>query len=316
MRILVYIITYFALSTVVSAQDADNKNYDKYIGFQFDNDIFFQTDYYYTSGEKIYFINPIISKSPVDLILISPSSIGDVYYSGLSIEHRMFTPTDTPNDTVKIGDRPYAASLSISQIRVTENNVRGYRVLSSLSIGAIGKFAFGRELQSLIHGLTPSQLPVGWDSQISNGLLLNYGVELDRRILYKEGFEWIGSGSVNLGSVNTDLSLSTTIRLGKMDTYFTSYSPKVNSKFKIWVEASYAAKVVFYNAYLQGGMFSNTSPYVIESSNVERLIHTFTLHTFIQYNKHRVIFQANNLSPEFEGAVWHTWGSVGYQYWF
>ena len=313
---LIYFILLLSIS--VKAQDTyvDSLHYNKSIGFKFDNDMFFQTDYYYTSGENIFFLHPGISKSPIAKLFISKFNKEDVEYNGIYIDHQMYTPTDTPSDTVRAGDRPYAASLSLSQFQVFENDLRGYRVTSTFSIGVIGEFAFGEEIQSIIHGITPSEQPVGWDSQISNDILLNYGIRLDKRFIESNGFEWIASTDVNLGTVNTDISVSTSIRFGWMDSYFASYAPKRNSGFNMWVELGYDAKLVIYNAYLQGGMINRTSPYVKEASEINRLVHTLEAKYYMQYNKHRLIFEAYKLSPEFYGSLPHAWGRVSYQYWF
>ena len=313
-----FIVVLLMLSILVEAQETnvDSTHYNKSIGFKFDNDIFFQTDYYYSSGENIFFIHPGVAKSPITKLFISKFNNDDIEYNGVSIDHKMYTPTDTPSDTVKAGDRPYAASLSLSQFQVFENRLNGYRVSSTLSLGVIGEFAFGKEMQSIIHGITPSEQPVGWESQISNDILLNYSFQFDKRLFESANFEWLATSTATLGTVNTDISVSTTIRFGWMESYFSSYAPKRNSGFNLWFELGYEAKLVIYNAYLQGGMFNRTSPYVIESSNIKRLIHTLEAKYFVQYNKHRLIFEAYNLSPEFYNSLGHAWGRVSYQYWF
>lgn len=291
-------------------------HFQKAIGFKFDNDMFFQTDYYYTSGENIFFIHPSISKSPITKIFIPKLNDDDIEYNGIFINHEMYTPTDTPSDTVKAGDRPYAASLSLGQFQVIENAKRGYRLTSTLNIGVIGEFAFGAEIQSLIHNITPSEQPIGWDSQISNDLLLNYSFRFDKRLYEVNGFEWLASTYTTLGTVNTDISASTKIRVGLMDTYFSSYSPKKQSGFKTWLELGYSLKFVVYNAYLQGGVFNRTSPYVKDASEIKRLISTFEAQFILQYNKHRLIFDSYHLSPEFNDSMSHAWGRITYQYWF
>ena len=314
----IYILVFLLFSIYLKAQDtsADSLHYTKSIGFRFDNDMFFQTDYYYTSGENIFFMHPSIAKLPIAKLFISKFDDNDLEYNGIYIKHEMYTPTDTPSDTVKVGDRPYAASLTLSQFQILENAEKGYRVSSNLSIGVIGEFAFGAEIQSLIHNITPSEEPVGWDSQISNDLLLNYTFRFDKRFFQNNYLEGLAFSTINLGTVNTDLSLGAKIRFGLMDTYFKSFAPLKKSGFKTWGEIGYSAKIVCYNAYLQGGVFNRTSPYVKEASEIERLVHTFEAHYVIQYNKHRIIFEAYNLSPEFKDSMWHAWGRVSYQYWF
>ena len=314
----VFIAFIFIFSIYGKAQEisSDSTHYNKSVGFKFDNDIFFQTDYYYSSGENIFFLHSSISKSPISKLFISKFNKEDVEYNGISIDHKMYTPTDIPNDTVKAGDRPYAASLSLYQFQIFENKIKGYRVTSNFSIGVIGEFAFGKELQSIIHGITPSELPVGWESQISNDVLLNYGLLFDKRLLEANSFEWIASAGANLGTVNTDMYASTKIRFGWMDTYFSSYSPKLNSGFNLWFELGYQAKFVVYNAYLQGGMFNRTSPYVKEPSEIKRLVHTFEARYVLQYNKHVLVFESYKLSPEFYNSLDHAWGRISYQYWF
>ena len=318
MKKIIFISIAFLLAVSVKAQvsTADSLHFYRSIGFKFDNDIFFQTDYYYTSGENIFFLHPSISKSPIAKLFITKFDKHDVEYNGISIEHQMYTPTDTPSDTVKVGDRPYAASLTLNQFQIFENKEKGYRVTSTLSMGVIGKSALGAEIQSLIHEITPSQQPVGWESQIRNDILLNYNFRIDKRLYQSNHFELLASSNVTIGTVNTDISASANMRFGWMDSFFNSYSPIRNSGFKTWMELGYDAKLVGYNAYLQGGVFNRTSPYVKEASEIKRLIHTFDAKIFVQYNKHRLIFEAYRLSPEFDESMWHAWGRISYQYWF
>jgi len=190
MKKIIFISIAFLLAVSVKAQvsTADSLHFYKSIGFKFDNDIFFQTDYYYTSGENIFFLHPSISKSPIAKLFITKFDKHDVEYNGISIEHQMYTPTDTPSDTVKVGDRPYAASLTLNQFQIFENKEKGYRVTSTLSMGVIGKSALGAEIQSLIHEITPSQQPVGWESQIRNDILLNYNFRIDKRLYQSNHF--------------------------------------------------------------------------------------------------------------------------------
>jgi hypothetical protein len=313
-----YILVFLLFSIFLKAQDVhvDSLHFNKSIGFKFDNDIFFQTDYYYTSGISIFFTHPLISKSPISKLFLPSRNRSDKVYHGISILHEMYTPTDTPSDTVKAGDRPYAASLSLNQFQLVENNELGYRITSNFNLGVIGEFAFGEEIQSLIHSITPSEQPVGWENQIRNDILLNYSLRYDKRFFQSNYIEGLGFGTATLGTVNTDLSLGVKFRFGFMDSYFNSFAPQKKSGFKTWLELGYSAKLVAYNAYLQGGMINHTSPYVIPASEIERLIHSLEMHYFIQYNRHRIMFEGYMLSSEFEGAMWHSWGRVSYQYWF
>ncbi|MCK5781247.1 MAG: lipid A deacylase LpxR family protein [Flavobacteriales bacterium] len=319
-KFFISFITLFSFASIADAQENDYFEEDKKLkssfGFTMDNDMFFQTDYYYSAGESIWLINPIISKSPFNRLLVSVLNLGDVVYNGVKIDHKLFTPQDTPNAGLKVGDRPYASSLSLSQFQVIENVDRGYRITSQFSLGVIGEYAFGEQFQSIIHAITPSEAPLGWEYQISNDLLLNYFAKFDKRVYEANYFEWIVSASTNLGTVNNDLALSSTVRTGTLGSFFESYSPKSDSGFSTWLELSYQIKYSAYNAYLEGGMFNKTSPNIIQSDQINRLTQQIGLHLNLQYNSHRVVFDAYRISPEFETSLWHMWGGISYQYWF
>jgi hypothetical protein len=320
MKIKFVIIIISVLSISVKAQNSyvpeSNSNYKSAVGLKMDNDFFFQTDYYYSAGESIVVINPIISKSPFNRLLISILNLGDVIYNGLRIDHKIYTPTDTPRAGLKIGDRPYSSTFTLSQFQVVENNERGYRMSTTFSLGVIGENAQGYKFQSIIHKITPSEEPLGWEYQIKNDFLINYNLKFDKRLFQTNNFEWLATGTANLGTVNTDLSISTTIRTGIMDSYFESYAPKEKSGFKTWIELSYQARAVLYNANLQGGIFNQTSPNIINTDDVNRLIHKFGIHFYLQYNQHRMVLDAYRLSPEFKNSMSHMWGGITYQYWF
>ena len=300
-------------SLVVFSQE----NYTSAVGITIENDLFFQTDYYYSAGESIAFINPAISKSPFSRLLISISNLNTAVFDGASINHRIYTPQDTPNAGLKLNDRPYAATLYLSQFKVVENKVKGYRLTTQISIGVIGSNAQGYSLQSGIHSIFPSEEPVGWEYQIENDVLINYFIKYDKSVFSKTYLEWLVSGAANIGTVNNDVAFSTTLRAGIMNVFADSFSPKKNdSRIKTWMELSYESKFVAYNALLQGGMNNSSSVNTFNNDEVERLIHKFGLSYYFQYSSHRLEININKISPEFNKGLWHGWVGINYLYWF
>ncbi len=191
-----------------------------------DNDAFGHTDDQYTSGLAISYVPvPVESFEETSLPLgtgvlldgLWPFEQEDQHFAIYSISHRLFTPTDLAATEVVQGDLPYSALLYGTLVAGSQS--RDSLNALSLSLGIAGPLAFGEELQSLTHELIDSADPQGWDNQIENEPLLNFGLDMRRRFTSfgnRDGFggDLLGGVSASLGNLQTQASLATTLRLG------------------------------------------------------------------------------------------------------
>ena len=194
---------------------------------------------------------------------------------------------------------------------ISINSKEKMRLSSKLETGIIGPWALGKEVQTFVHKLVNSALPLGWEKQINNDVVLNYNVSLEKSLLSKKYFEVIPFAEAKAGTLNNDVALGLCIRGGLMNSYFAQYGLIKNShqKFQIYFTARGQAKFVAYNSTLQGGFFSN-SIYTIPYENVNRMVFSANLSIILAFKGISVEFLNNHLTQEFKTGVDHGWGSL------
>jgi hypothetical protein len=98
-----------------------------------------------------------------------------------SVGQAMYTPRDIRLAVPPIDDRPWGAFLYFG---VTAHAYKGIEFRATeLKMGVTGKYALGEQTQKLIHRLTSSAEPQGWDQQLN----ARPGVQLTHARVYRLG---------------------------------------------------------------------------------------------------------------------------------
>jgi hypothetical protein len=295
-----------------SQQDSSqNKKADNFLRINYDNDLFSQTDRYYTQGIYFEFISPVIKKSPLTKILIpAPKTSQNCY--GIKIEHCGYTPRSILHDSIYFGERPYAATFILSHFLTSISKEKRIRLTTKIDLGVIGPLAKGKEMQKQIHYWTNNAQPLGWQYQIANDFVLNYELNLEKGIFTGKYFEAIVFSDVRVGTLYDDIGAGAMVRTGKMFSYFENLGmtkSKENKKdFQCYFFAKGKVKAVGYNATMQGGMFNQKSIYTIPSSDIKRVVGIFNVGIVVAYKTVSAEFSKTFLSPEFKGGLDHSWG--------
>ena len=187
-----------------------------------------------------------------------------------------FTPTNLNVDTILSEDRPYAAYLYASYQKHLFTANPNLFINPEIFVGIIGPGALGRNLQKFTHELSPpSSLPQGWNNQVVNDLALNLNLAIEKGFIENERILLNGYSKARLGTVYSDLSVGGRFRIGKFNHFFQSVknmSFDTPDKWQLYLELKPYVKIVGYNATLQGGVFNDTSPYIINASEISRLV--------------------------------------------
>src|SRR5580704_12469902 len=110
-----FFILVFTVPRISFSQAMDNTTVqravqdEKYIRFNYENDYFTRTDYYYTQGMYLEWIDPLFHRLPLSRLLVHPPEAGMQY--GIALEHDAYTPQDYIKPGIQFGDRPFAAAL-------------------------------------------------------------------------------------------------------------------------------------------------------------------------------------------------------------
>ncbi|WP_396191707.1 lipid A deacylase LpxR family protein [Flavobacterium sp.] len=267
------IVFLFATSNILLAQKIENTasfrdiKSDSYFRFNYDNDYFGSTDENYTQGYNFELVAPFLEKNPVNKLFLKPKNSEFKY--GLSIEHIGFTPFSIGSPEIQLGDRPFAAAIMLKSFSIATDTIQKSRLVSTLSIGLIGPGAFGKEMQVGIHEATGNTIPMGWQNQIKNDVVLNYELIYEKQLVrYNNLFALNANTKMQLGTLFTNASVGFNTSFGIINSAFTSVKNK--NKFQLYLFLQPSINIIGYDATLQGGLFNDKSPYTISSNSIER----------------------------------------------
>jgi len=296
---------------------AQQETYQNAFSVSFENDMFNKMDWYYTNGLQFLLYHESLQKSPFDRVLL-PFKLKekDRAWYGLTLRQELYTPRDLEDDTIRAGDHPYAATLTLIQRRVVNRSESGTRFTTGLRVGILGPAALGFHAQDIIHRITPSNPPKGWDYQVQNDVILNYDLMVDKELL-RDGVSVFGlKGIARMGTLHTDFSGGIWYRLDMGQDYFERLGPGTENKFNLYFQMEGTGRFVIYDATLQGGLFNTTSPYVIPAESVNRLVSDINMSLVFEIFGHQLGLYQHIISPRFSESAWHGWLGINYTYWW
>jgi lipid A 3-O-deacylase len=170
---------------------------------------------------------------------------------GWSLGQELYTASNTNLLPQQLSptDRPYAAWLHAGVFREVET-VTGEATKWSLDLGCMGPCAGGERSQKTLHRLLQQPLPQGWASQLRNEWGAVLGAEYSPgRVLPISNVDLTPRVKARLGNIFTDAALELKLRAGRI----LALPQQATSYGFLRTEA----KVVGYNATIQGGYFAN-----------------------------------------------------------
>ncbi len=292
---------------------------NSYLGINFDNDIFSNTDYYYTNGIRFDLVAPIFASSPFAWPML-PYRKESMNYHGMTIVQNMYTPTNPDTISVIEGDRPFAAYIYFGHHKTTLSKKRRYRQYSEIILGLIGPGSLGGFVQSQIHNIEP----VGWENQIQNDLVLNYTAVIEKGIFNPAYFDLNVFADGQIGTLYDNIGAGIRLRAGKLNPYFSmpnlATSKSIEGKDALNLQYGFLAssrlRVIIYDATLQGGVFNPNNNYTISASDIERLVLQASVGIYFAYKQLGLTYEHFYISPEFENAKNHQWGHLNLTYCF
>lgn len=297
---------------IKSQTDSIQKPLDKtnrYFSFNYDNDFFSATDRYYTQGVYLELIAPFFKKSPLSRILISLNKHSQNYY-GFAARQDCFTPGSIRYDTLNYLDRPFAATMYISQFLISIDEIKKRRLTTKLDLGIIGPCAICEEEQKGIHRALVNIQPLGWENQLSTDYILTYNLGIEQGLFTSKYFEAMTLGDLRVGTIYDDISLGLMVRTGFMAGYFSQLGIIKNAtknKFQCYAFAKGKTKFVGYNATMQGGLFGEDI-HSLPASSINRYVFQGTYGIVVAYKRFSAEYTKIVQSPEFVRGRYHGWG--------
>ncbi len=257
-----------------------------YVQLTYANDYFTATDYYYTQGIRLEYGRGL-----------------HVY----GIGQEGYTPTSIRADQILYGDRPYAGALYLiygTRAAAARGSSGRNRLqwASEILAGVMGPASLAAAEQKWIHRQTGNIPPMGWEYQIANDLLLDYRLLATRTFLSSRWLEWSVSGEGRLGTYRSRIGLQSDLHLG--------WLPDRRSRSGISLHLRPAARMVGYDATLQGGVFNRSSPYTLRAKAVARLVGEVQAGVEVKLGGFLIDFSHTYLTREFRPGRGHAWGTV------
>jgi hypothetical protein len=295
---------------------------DKYsLQVNIDNDAFSigkNYDRYYTYGTELSLTFPK-SKTPeffLNDFLFSLDKNEENY--SISLTHKLFTPSDISSDTILNHDRPYAGLFYLALSKSSNNFLLRQKLLSHLSIGFIGKYAFGKELQTFLHRQWfKSPIPKGWDNQLAADIVLNFYNRFENAIFYDFLPEFINTSVLfdfNAGTLVNEFGLGANFKIGRFYDLKLGKDKKTSIAYYVYFDSF--VRFVIYNSLLQGGIFNKSSVHSISADNINRFYFNGEYGLKINVYDIELIYSNSIRTSEFKDAKNTFWGSVKLKIYF
>jgi hypothetical protein len=289
------------------------RSLNRYFIIDFENDIFTNTDYYFTNGMQISMIAPFFENIGLNLSLPGLGR-NSMNLCGAAIRQNMYTGINPEAEEIDRFDRPFAGVLYLELFKISYESQHKLRLTSSIRTGVLGSNSLASSLQSGLHDLKPT----GWKFQVQNDIILNLQAQIEKGIINKQNFEMIASGNTRIGTLNTDIGGSILVRFGQFNPYFRGpYTAKPGSaeysgikRWSYWVSLEAEQQYVFYNATLNGGLFQKDSPFVLKYTELQHAVTRLTIGISCFYKQNGLVLSFVRLNPEFNNGHMHRWGSI------
>lgn len=194
------------------------------VAVYFENDLFADTDRYYTNGVRVSWLSPDIES--LELPRWAKEVLDEVplFYHrgytnnvGLAFGQSIFTPQDIFTSQPVDDDRPYAGWL-YGSVALHHKSDREMHKLE-LTLGLLGPESLAEAAQNGVHEFRNLETAEGWDHQLHTEPGLIVGYEYKRLVRRELGRDWwtgdlIPAVRVHAGNVLTALSVGVTGRIG------------------------------------------------------------------------------------------------------
>ncbi len=338
----------FFVQTAQADVDPPHESWTFSVGLE--NDLFANTDRFYTNGIQLNWISPELAyfedlewiknrqlfsrqlKQLISLLPHSDDSTRQRHFS-FSLGQKIFTPENIEARELLINDRPYAGWL-YGDLGFHSKNKRRLDTYT-LQVGLIGNISLAEEAQDLVHSIRNIEKANGWDNQLKNELAFSIIYNHKRRVFrrsdfYKQlGFDAILHAGGAVGTVFTNMTAGAEFRLGwNLPTDFGSAlirpagntnaptdatDPRYESgrqSLSIYMFAASNGRIVLRDIFLDGNTFRDS-----HSVDKHTLVGEYILGGAISYRSFKLSYAQVFRSREFElQRSGQSFGSISLSY--
>ena len=309
------------LTNIVSSGQVNSRVHriDRELLLSYDNDLFFLTDQYYSSGANITYSRIIKETSDFYQKFRSKKSDSSKLITRYNYGHQVITSSNIQNRDVEDFDRPYAGwhYLDFSLLNFPRQNVMNSYVVE---IGLVGEKSGIGNFHEWWHGTFNILAPRGWDYEIANEPVINLRYNRVKNWRIGNGFDVVTDTGLKIGNGQNRIAQDITLRAGqindvsnsgftnsRMSTKLPDVDANIREKEEFIFFYGYSAEYVFSNIFIEGSLFNDESPHVEE---LEPLV--FRNKIGIIYSNYYTSFSIiyHQISKEAVGSATHRYISV------
>lgn len=313
--------------------------------FSTDNDIVFNSDNGYTAAlffawmgdeykqaEKdsfTYYYTSTLSNLVNYLPYVSLD--GKKLNASISLQEMIVTPTDLNSTEPNTDDVAYSGTLGLhfSIYAWDAQEFDQFRI----STGVVGPLSGAEQIQTYIHKITGSTEPKGWDNQLDNHFVLNFGYlkgykSYTKKLGSNVRLEWFNSGFADFGNYYVGAGGGTLLRLGQNMPYnfdtlsalmsatstnqinFQSRNNKLGWAISMGVYANYIAYLYNIEANKKNGIKKDIS----EITNAKVLTAKVSINLF--YENLETSFEIYPTRTEYDSSNAASWGRINFTWYF
>jgi len=298
-RGIIFFVTLF-FAAAVAADETGEELYNSGWRINTDNDLLTgrTTDRDYTGGLALTLSGQRVQQYPVSIdswraAVDNFVNLPDVYltsryrsFHSQQYGMTLFTPDDIVSSAPVYDDRPYASLFYLSNTEFTVLAEADVAYVSMLTIGFLG-LGLAESVQQGLHGITDSDVPNGWQNQVSAGgeptAMFSYGVQ--NNIFSSASQQLKTEYEANVGFI-TDVNAGLSWRWGRISSkwwmfnpyqskymqqsmpVFSSNNAEQKDEFYVWAGARLNLRL--YNALLQGQF--RHSEVTVSASDMQRVV--------------------------------------------
>lgn len=257
------VFIFLVLTTALSFGQGKTKEF----GFISDNDLYTSSknDMYYTNGLELFF--RYLSKNENEKInkKITEFRVGQYIYN----------PRFINETAVDINDRPFTGYLFAEAGRSFFYQSESV-LKTDFQLGFMGPNAFGRETQESFHHIIGYKKVYGWENQLDNAFAVQAHVMYSKKLFPNQHNDFVDlhfQSEANLGTIFDGVSTGFLARIGfkkllpvydsNLHDASVSSQPQFNVR-EFYFYAMPSVNYQFYDATIEGSMFSDTSPVTFE----------------------------------------------------
>ena len=228
---------------------------NRYVNLNVDNDLFFVTDYYYSSGIFIQYGKEHFGKAQKDSLRT---------FRMFELGQEIYTPSDRYSIDPQEYDYPYGgwSYVSFSQQKELKDNAQ-YEI--GVQLGVTGDWSLARWMQNTYHRNVLGLPNNAWVDQQPEAVHMNFFGQYFYQKQWGRYLRYVQQSTAVLGTQRIDLGQRMGLNIGLGNVFGLGANTLYNQKDGDAMYVGLNTHYVFYDYMLEGSLFNDTAPFIAKN---------------------------------------------------